>query len=104
MSPCSSLVEGRNVDEKAIKRYAKFHGRNPDKAKSINLVYPKVLIYLGSGVAIEYKSNKAARGVPKGKHIYRHKFGSGVKIYTDKQGRTLFVLGGKFRITDWMRG
>jgi len=86
----------------AIRRFKQFHGRNPNEISKINFTYPKSLVYLGEAVALEYKSDKLFGG----KHqvtCYRHKTGKGVKFYTDPQGKTLYVLGGKFKVTDWLR-
>lgn len=89
--------------KEAIARYKKFHAKTPDKTKSIDIPYPKVLVYLGEGLAIEYRSAKIAKGVPEGSNNYRHRFKSGVKVYTDPDGKMLYLCGGKFRVTDWMR-
>jgi hypothetical protein len=87
----------------ALKRYRKFHGHEPRKYSTINIPYPRILVCLGKGVAIEYESDKKDKNVPTGKNEYRHKFKQGVKIYTDKKGKILIITGGKFRVTDWMR-
>ncbi len=89
-----------------MKRYRKFHGRAPSKMRFVDLPRPKEIIYLGRGVAIEYESDKVLeagdRRLPK-KRNYRHEFGAGVQIYTDPKGQALFIKGGRFRVTDWMR-
>lgn len=87
----------------ALKRFRKFHGRKPTKQGTVNIPYPKVLVYLGEGLAIEYRSDKKARGVPAGTNPYRHKFGPGVKVFTDQEGKTLYIRGGRLRVTDWLR-
>ena len=86
----------------AVRRFAKFHGRAPDKVSSISIPYPKSLVYLGQAVAIEYASNKLAMGARRSR-VYRHLFGAGVKLYTDPGGKALYVIGGRFRVTDWLR-
>ena len=89
--------------KEAVKRYRKFHGHKPDKVSTVNIPLPKAVVYLGEGLAIEYRSDKILNG-RRGSHAYRHSFKKGVKVYTDKAGKALFVVGGKFRVTDWMRG
>jgi hypothetical protein len=84
------------------KRYKNFHGHAPEKITRVNIPWPKALVYLGEGLAIEYRSDKHAMGSRKARD-YRHLFKKGVTIYTDKAGRTLFIKGGKFRVTDWLR-
>ena len=86
----------------AIKRFKAFHKRSPDKIGSIDFNMPKALVYLGKGVAIEYRSDKFAMG-SRADRLYRHKFGPGVKLYTDQAGRKLYVFGGRLQITDWLR-
>lgn len=90
--------------KKALARYKKFHGRSPEKNTKINFPYPKQLVLLGKGVAIEYESDKVFGNRPRKKRLFRHKFGRKVKIYTDPQGKALYIVGGKFRVTDWLRG
>jgi len=64
---------------------------------------PQSLIYLGNLYAIKYESTKALSGRHR-LRLYEHKTGPGVKIYLHPNGRTLIITGGKFRVTDWMRG
>lgn len=96
----------KNSDfKKAVNRFSKFHVKAPDKIKSASVSinrWPKALVYLGRGIAVEYKSDKLAHGERKTKH-YRHDLGKGVKFYTDPDGKMLIVFGGKFRVTDWLR-
>lgn len=87
---------------KALKRFRRFHVRTPDKIGRVNIPHPKALVLLGEGVAIEYRSDKLALGSRKVR-TYRHRFGRGVKVYTDAAGKTLWITGGRFRVTDWMR-
>lgn len=86
----------------ARKKYARFHGKNPDKVTEIDFTMPKTLVFLAAGVAIEYTSDKKLNGTHK-KRLYRHKFGKGVKIYLHPNERWLLISGGKFKVTNWMR-
>lgn len=89
----------------AEERYKKFHGRKPERSYSLEVPFPKRMVFLGEGLAIEYESAKKLNSRDSSGKVrgYRHKFGSGVKIYTDPAGKCLYVLGGRFRVTDWMR-
>ena len=64
---------------------------------------PKSVTYLGDAYSIKYESTKKLYGVHK-KRLYEHHMGKGVKIYLHPDGKSLLITGGKFRVTDWMRG
>lgn len=100
-------MAGRDKDlRQATRRARRFHGRDPRAKGLVDIPYPKALVLLGVGVAIEYESDKVLnagdRRTPRSR-TYRHELGAGVKIYADPKGRTLFIKGGRFRVTDWMR-
>ena len=91
--------------KEALLRHKRFQGR-PAK-KCYRLTIPKFgpIVYLGEGLAVEYRSDKKmhradARAT---KRSYRHTFGARVKVYTDPKGKALLILGGRFKVTDWMR-
>jgi hypothetical protein len=90
----------------AAKRFKRFQGRAPNRVTAIELPYPKALVYLGRAIAIEYESDKVLKAGDRRQprqRVYRHELGPGVKIYADPKGRTVFMRGGRFRVTDWMR-
>lgn len=89
--------------ERAQKNYKKFHGRTVQNIRSFDFTAPKAVTFLGRGHAIEYTSDKILPGRGRKNRLYRHKFGSGVNIYLHPNGKSLLILGGKFRVTDWMR-
>lgn len=89
---------------RATQNFKKFHGRLPDKKTAIQFTMPKELTYLGSGVAIEYRSDKEIKGRIRRSRVFRHLFGSGVKIYLHPNRKWILIGGGSFRVTDWMRG
>lgn len=95
-------MKRRRVSPKARKAYRAFHKKNPDKMTTAEFTMPKSLIRLGSAVAVEYRSDKPLAGVRKNR-IYRHKFGRNVILYCHPNRRWLFVSGGNFRVTDWLR-
>lgn len=96
------------VPRSAVKGFEKFHGHAVNRIRRLNLPAMKVLIRLGQAVAVEYSSNKpigklSATGRSRSR-VYRHLFGPGVELFTDSTRRCLIVTGGKFRVTDWLRG
>jgi hypothetical protein len=88
--------------KQAIAKYRKFYGKTPSKTGKVNIPFPRAVVCMGEGVAVEYRSDKKLDGTFK-KRVYRHKFGKGVKIYTDPSGATIYVTGGRMRVTDWIR-
>lgn len=87
----------------AISNFKKFHGRSPKKLSGFEFTMPKSVTYLGDVYSIKYESTKKLNGVHKNR-LYEHKTGRGVKIYLHPNGKSLIITGGKFRVTDWMRG
>lgn len=88
---------------KAVQNYKKFHGRSPAKLGSFEFTMPKSVTYLGDAYAIKYESTKKLGGVHK-KRLFEHDMGPGVKIYLHPNKKSLIITGGRFRVTDWMRG
>lgn len=89
--------------EKAIRNFKRFHGRNPNKFGAFNFTMPKSVTFLGHVYSIKYESTKRLAGTHR-LRLYEHKTGPGVKIYLHPNGRSLIITGGRFRVTDWMRG
>ncbi len=89
--------------KRAIKNFKRFHGKPPSKLGGFEFTMPKSVTYLGDVYAIKYESTKRLNGVHK-RRLYEHKTGPGVKIYLHPNGKSLIITGGKFRVTDWMRG
>lgn len=90
---------------RAVSRFRKFHAKAPTKIvkESVRIPgWPKALVFLGKGIAVEYRSDKLAHG-ERVQKLYRHKLGKKVNFYTDPDGKMLFVFGGNFRVTDWLR-
>lgn len=90
-----------------VKQFKRFHKYAPEKISSVEIPMPKALVLVGEGVVIEYRSDKIAAkkgrmSVRKKRH-YRHEFGKGVRVYMDPKGQALYIVGGRFRITDWLR-
>lgn len=92
-----------NGKTKAIQAFKRFHGRNPDKESAVDFTPPKSLVYLGRAVAVEYESTKKLYGNHRPR-LYRHKFSGGVRLLAHPNGKWVLVHGGKFRVSDWLRG
>lgn len=91
------------------RRYRQFHGRAGRITGRVNLPTPRRLILIGRAVSVVYVppvgSGKFFRTrTLKRPGEYLHKFGPNVKLYTDERGRLVYIVGGKFRVTDWLRG
>lgn len=87
---------------RGIQKYKEFHqGLNPIKIKQIKMPDPKTLVKLGTADKIYY-----TRKEPQGFREYYHSFGedSGKKpiLATDPKGKQLYILGGKFKVKDWI--
>ena len=77
----------------------KFNGFEPSTATMQpveSLKIPTVLVELGELVELTYKSNKG----DKRKRLYVHAFGANKPILAASGDGRLFILGGKFEITD----
>lgn len=90
-----------------VRQFKRFHKYAPEKITSVEIPMPKALVLVGEGVVIEYRSDKiAAKKGPmskRQKRHYRHEFSRGVRIFMDPNGKALYIVGGKFRVTDWLR-
>ena len=79
--------------------YRKFHGKPPKKVYRRKFGDPKVLVYLGEAILIEYVTNKINGGGDGKMAIYVHKFKKGAKLYTDEEGKgQLYILGSAIRV------
>lgn len=93
-----------NTPKAAAKKAEEFHGNG--KAREIGRAafeVPTALVFMGEGVALTYKSDKKLRNNPKAKRDYEHRFGAGVKVYCDPEGKTILISGGRMNVTDWIR-
>lgn len=87
---------------RGAKKYQEFHqGLPPDRIKQVKVQNPKALVDLGTVDRIYY-----TREEPEGPREYYHDFGedSGRKplLLTDPKGKELRIMGGSFRVKDWI--
>ncbi len=97
------MKHAKHALKKSVKAFKKFHGRAPDKINHVDFSPPKSLIYLGKVKAVEYESDKKLHGTHKPR-LFRHKCGSGVSLLAHPNGKWVLIHGGKFRVSDWLRG
>lgn len=69
-----------------------FHGRKIRKKGSVKYSEPNALVYLGRAKRIEYVSDKHHGGGDGLTAVYYHDFGRGVYLYTDENGKQLYIL------------
>lgn len=93
----------------ALRRHRQFHGTAGRIAGRVAFAYPKRLILIGRAVSVVYvpprysaKSFRTRTLRRPGEYI--HKFGPSVNVYATDNGKSIILLGGKFRVTDWLRG
>lgn len=87
----------RAVDQ-AIKLSKRFHGFDPRRLQSVDIVWPKALVLIGRCLRIDYLCDKFD-----GKdRIYFHEFKNQCVVYAgespQKDGTSLLIIHGKFKI------
>lgn len=82
-----------STKRKAEAIYRGFREREPTRYGSVTLPNPKALAVLGYASAIEYETT---RGAAQG---YRHKFHVSARPLLATDGRNLYLIKGKFRVT-----
>lgn len=78
--------------------YHKFHGKPPRRVSRRRFAVPAALVCLGDAKEIVYKCSKRNGGGDGRTALYVHRFGKGDKLYTDPQGKQLYILGGRMRV------
>ncbi len=88
--------------EKGIKKYKEFNMRDPREIVEIPEVNFPVLVHIGQAEMIAYVSSKEGKET-----FYKHQFGEESEVYpelyTDPDGKVLIIVGGNFRVKDWIR-
>jgi len=85
--------------EKALKKYKEFNNREPKEVKKVDVKLPDVWTLMGNITSISYESEKEGF-----KAIYEHKFDkkNPPQGYFDENGKMILIIGGKFKIKDWI--
>lgn len=107
LSPAArNLILGKSQNPgdlvQGSRKYQEFHqGLLPDRIKRVKTQNPKTLVELGTADRIYY-----TREEPGGPREYYHDFGedSGHRptLATDPKGKQLYILGGSFKVKDWI--
>ncbi len=80
--------------ERAKKLYRGFREREPRKASKVSVpAHPRAVAVLGYLKAVEYDTT---HGTAQG---YRHTFAAGSRPLLCSDGRRLYILKGRFRVT-----
>jgi len=94
--------------KKALKRFKKFHGKEPDEIIEIDI--PQLpgkgfLIALGKAVSESYLSDGVINGSSKEGDIYVHPYEGELPIKAvTPDGKMIITLPGNYRVSDWIRG
>jgi hypothetical protein len=85
--------------KKAIEIFEAFHGHLASMVKKISFNQPEGLVLLGEAIAVEYRCAKFNGGGDGKLATYRHECGRGNLLCTDEEGKQLYILGSKQKIT-----
>lgn len=86
---------------RSVRSFEKFNRRTPTKLERVAIDDKTPLICLGPCPEISYISGKEGRG----RFHYRHKTGyPRPKIYAHPDGKFFLIIGGRVRVSDWLRG
>lgn len=90
----------------AARQYRRFHRVAPRRVSRIFLAAPRRVMRIGRVTRLNYVPDRGSgKQDAKGKTIeYFHDFGPGVQGFVSEDGRQLIITGGRFRVTDWLRG
>jgi hypothetical protein len=87
-----------NCLTEGYKRFGIFHNFPAGRVIRISCrrAIPKVLVHLGSLRALVYSSDRGEPGCPK---TYIHFMETPPRLACDPEGRQLYILGGRYRVT-----
>ncbi len=90
----------------AAKQYRRFHRIGPRRVSKVWLAHPRRVMRIGRITRVSYVPDaRSGKQDKKGSLInYYHDFGPGVSGFVSEDGKQLIITGGKFRVTDWLRG
>lgn len=84
--------------EAAIEKYLEVHGKAPTKASRVEIPDPpQAVTLIGELIQVNYRTTK--NGGPSTEYYHRFKRPR-PKLVTDPKGKNLFVVGGKFKISE----
>ena len=92
-------IEPSEISQTAQKRFFEFNGRKCDSVFSVPFEIEKP-IYFSKAISILYESDKKHGGGDGKKNLFRHKFGTTVHLYTNKEKTVYIVAGRNLTVTD----
>lgn len=82
----------------AVERFTGFKGERPKSVSRVSVpTAPRVLLTLGACVGIMYRTHRGGRT---DNYLHRFKRSARPTLAVSSDGRTLYLLGGEYRVTD----
>ena len=82
----------------AVQRFTGFKGERPKSVSRVSVpTAPRVLLTLGACVGIMYRTHRGGRT---DNYLHRFKKSARPTLAVSSDGRTLYLLGGEYRVTD----
>jgi hypothetical protein len=82
----------------AIQRFTGFKGERPQSVKRVRVPeLPKVMLTIGDCIGIMYRTSRGGRT---GSYLHRFKKSSRPTLCCSSDGKTLYLLGGAYRVTN----
>ena len=80
---------------KARDWYRRFHEREPGRGRKVNLPMPRSLAMMGTLDAVPYTAIVGGKAVR-----FKHTFARGSRPVLATDGKHLFIIGGRFHVTE----
>lgn len=93
-NPSAGAAEVRQ----AIARFTGFKGESPARVSRVNVAAPpRVMLTIGDCIGIMYRTSRGGRT---DNYLHRFKKSARPTLAVSSDGRTLYLLGGEYRVTD----
>jgi hypothetical protein len=82
----------------AVQRFTGFKGERPQSVKRVRVAdLPKVMLTIGDCIGIMYRTHRGGRT---DSYLHRFKKSSRPTLCCSSDGKTLYLLGGAYRVTN----
>lgn len=82
----------------AVQRFTGFKGERPSSVSKVRMPEPpRVMLTLGDCIGIMYRTHRGGRT---DNYLHRFKKSARPTLAVSSDGRTLYLLGGEYRVTD----
>lgn len=82
----------------AVQRFTGFKGERPSSVSKVRVPEPpRVMLTLGDCIGIMYRTHRGGRT---DNYLHRFKKSARPTLAVSSDGRTLYLLGGEYRVTD----